>query len=84
MFQPNGQRLAYLRFFYRAWQSPDSAAVQGLRSEVHVVNLDGTSDSTLVVSGSQIFASPRWAPDGASVYFTSHDTLTARSMSRTL
>ncbi len=75
VFQPNGQGLAYIRFFQRSWQSPDSLAVQGFRSEIHTVMPDGTLDVTLVASGSQHFASPRWAADGASIYFASHDTL---------
>jgi len=75
VFQPNGQGLAYLHYFQRSWQSPDSAAVQGYRSEIRTVRLDGTSNAALVVSGSQHFASPRWAADGGSIYFTSRDTL---------
>ena len=63
-FSPNGQQLVYVRI--------ESASEWQLRR----INLDGSND-VLLLSRSPDISSPRWSPDGASIYFTSSTALYA-------
>ena len=68
VFQPNGQRLAYLRF-------PGSYPEQ---PELRRVDVNGANDVLLAtLSSSGVLGSPRWTPDGSWIYVSRADTLFA-------
>jgi Tol biopolymer transport system component len=66
-FDNDGQRLAYVRV----------VSLESGPCELHRVKLDGSGDVVLVVRSTPgiPMGSPRWSPDGATLFFTVNDTL---------
>ncbi len=65
VFQPNGERLAYVRTI------PGSG-----QWTIRRVNVDGSNDAAILTTAlSTAIVSPRWTPNGQAVYFVSNSRL---------
>ncbi len=75
VFQPNGQRIAYVWRQTIYLNGPDPPYM--FRWQLRRVNIDGTSDVPLTGLFDWEIRSPRWSPDGKWVYFARNDSLFA-------
>lgn len=59
-FSPDGSRIAFVR-------TPEQGS--GQRSQVFVMNADGSGQQALTPLGKSAFGDPQWSPDGATLVF---------------